>query len=62
MKKYFVKFLSPGTLYSESTTLEIDSHNVATAVEMSKNIVERHGAKPYGFQFITRERQDEELD
>lgn len=62
MKKHFVEFYSPGTFVSEVTEKEIDSWDTAKAIEMSKNIIERHGAKPYGFQFITRSRGDDDLD
>ena len=62
MKKHFVEFLSPGTFVSESTTTEIDSWDVEAAVKMSKDITERHNAKPYGFRFITRERGEKDLD
>ena len=56
MKKHFVEFFSPGTLFSEVSKEEIKSWDVDKAVEMAKNIKERHGATPYGFQFVTRER------
>lgn len=62
MKKYFVEFFSPGTFVSEKTTKEIDCHDTKLAMIMTKEIEERHGAVPYGFQFITRERSDDELD
>lgn len=62
MEKHFVRFLSAGTFTSEETTKEIDSWDVQKAASMSKEITERHGAKPYGFQFITRSRKDDELD
>lgn len=62
MKKHFVVFLSPGTFVSETTTREVDSWDVKQATEMAKEVKERHGATPYGFQFITRERGDSELD
>lgn len=62
MKKHFVRFLSPGTFVSEETTKEIDSWDIDKAVEMSKTILERYDARPYGFYFITRERSDNELD
>ena len=62
MKKHSVKFLSPGTFVSEQSTLEIDSWDIKKAVQMSKTITERHGAKPYGFRFVTRERKKNELD
>jgi len=62
MKKHFVVFYSPGTFVPETTEMLIDSWDVDKAVEMSKGIVERYGAKPYAFKFITRERGEDELD
>ena len=62
MKKHFVEFLSPGTFVSEVSTRDIDSWDVEQAKSMARTIKERHNAKPYGFRFITRERQDNELD
>lgn len=62
MKKHFVEFLSPGTFVSEVTDREIDAWDVDTAMAMATDIVERHSARPYGFQFTTRERNDDELD
>jgi len=62
MKRHFVVFLSPGTFVAESTTKEIESWNPELAKEMASEIQERHGATPYGFYFITRERRDDELD
>lgn len=62
MKKHFVTFYSPGTFVAESDTVEIDDWNVEEAVEMSKNIVQRYNATPYGFQFHTRERNESDFD
>jgi len=62
MKKHFVTFYSPGTMVAETTTKEIDSWNVDKAIEMSKDIKERHGALPYGFRFSTRERTEQDFD
>ena len=62
MQKHFVTFFSPGTFVAEETENPIDSWDVATAVAMSKAVKERYNATPYGFQFITRERKDDELD
>ena len=62
MKKHFVTFFSPGTFVAEDTTRSIDSWDVNKAKEMAKSIKERYGATPYGFQFSTRERKDDELD
>ena len=62
MEKHFVTFLSPGTFVSEQTQKEIDSWDVDKAMQMARNIKERHNATPYGFYFSTRSRKDNELD
>lgn len=62
MKKNFVTFFSPGTFFSEETTKEIDEWNVDLAMEMAKDIYERYDAKPYGFKFYTRERNENDFD
>ena len=62
MKKHFVKFMSPGSFLAEETVKEIDDWDVFKAIEMAKDIIERYHAKPYGFKFFTRERNDDELD
>lgn len=62
MQQHFVSFLSPGSFVSEETVKPIDSWDVDQAVQMARTIVERHGAKPYGFRFITRSRGPDDLD
>ena len=62
MERHFVTFLSPGTFVAEATTKPIDGWLVGEAVEMSKDIVERYDARPYGFYFTTRSRSEKELD
>lgn len=62
MKKHFVTFFSPGTFVAETTTKEIDLWDVERAMEMSGSVLERHNALPYGFQFTTRERGDNDFD
>lgn len=62
MKQHYVTFYSPGTFTAETTRKPITSWDVAQAKEMAKSIDERYGAKPYGFQFMTRERGEHELD
>jgi len=62
IKKHFVVFSSPGTLFSEETIKEIAEWDTEKAIIMSKEIKERYGATPYGFCFITRGRTGEDLD
>ena len=53
-QKHFVTFLSPGSLFSESSSMEIPERSPPLAARMAREITERHGAKPYGFCFETR--------
>lgn len=53
MRKNYVTFFSPGTLFSEQSSVPIESWSIPTAVEMANGILERHGAKAYGFEFKT---------
>ena len=62
MQKHFVTFYSPGTFMSETTSKPIDSWDVEKAKEMAHEVVERYDATPYGFQFSTRSRGDDDLD
>lgn len=62
LKKHFVTFYSPGTFVAEDDTMPIDGWDVEKAVEMARSITQRYNATPYGFQFTTRARNDEELD
>jgi hypothetical protein len=62
MKRHFVEFYSPGTIVAEVSEKPIKSWSVASAKRMAKRIKERHGATPYGFRFITRERGVQDLD
>jgi len=60
--KHFVTFYSPGSFVFEETTQPIDSWDVREAFERSRTVLERYGARPFAFEFSTRERGDEDLD
>ena len=62
MSQHFVSFYSPGTFFAEETTREIDAWDVDAAAAMADAIVERYEARPYGFRFSTRARDDDQLD
>ena len=62
MIKHFVKFLSPVKFVSEESELPIDSWNIEVAMSLAHSIVERYGATPYGFYFLTRTRGENDLD
>lgn len=62
MQQHYVLFYSPGTFFTEQNSVAIDSWDVEKAVELSKNIYQRYGARPFGFQFITKSRSESELD
>ena len=62
MERHFVQFFSPGTLVAETTTLDIDSWDIEKALEMASAVKERYEATPYGFRFLTRSRNDDDLD
>ena len=62
MQAHFVTFYSPGTFVAETNELPIDSWDVKKAMKMAHGITQRYNATPYGFQFSTRERADDELD
>src|SRR5579864_6757012 len=61
-RKHTVTFYSPGTLFSESTTKEIDSWDTKKAVEMADSVMERYNAKPYAFVFRTLKTHDDVSD
>ena len=62
MKKHFVTFFYPGVIVADQTERPIDSWDVDKAVAMARALFEQFGCCAYAFQFITRERNDDELD
>jgi hypothetical protein len=62
MTQHLVMFYCPGTFAAETAIRPIESWDAAAALEMSKGITARYGARPFGFRFITRERGDNDLD
>ena len=60
--KHFIEFYSPGTFVPEITLKSIKDWNISTAKRMAHSIIERHGARPYGFRFITKSRNEKDLD
>lgn len=62
VEKHFVVFYSPGTFVAETNERPIEAWNVDQAVEMARNVLQRHNATPYAFRFITRGREDADLD
>lgn len=53
MRKNYVTFYSPGTLFAEIRTVPIEQWDPTVAVGMSNDVEERYGARPYAFQFST---------
>lgn len=62
MQAHFVTFFSPGTFVSETTDKPIAAWNTDAALALMADVTERYGAKPYGFRFTTRGREENELD
>lgn len=62
IQKHFVRFYSPGTFVAEMSEKPIESWDTDAAMKMADEITERYSATPYGFRFITRGRDDDDLD
>lgn len=62
MRKHLVTFYSPGTLFAEQSSREVESWDPKLAAKMAKDVIERYGATPYAFRFstvLTREPVDD---
>lgn len=53
VEKHYVVFYSPGTIFHETRQQPIESWGIPEACMRARNVVERHGAKPFAFTFIT---------
>ena len=53
-----VTFYSPGTMFPEETTRDIESEDPLEAVCMASTIVERHNAVPHSFRFTVWEKPE----
>jgi hypothetical protein len=62
IEQHFVTFLSPGTFVDEETTKPMDEWDVNVARTLAAQITERYDARPFGFYFTTRRREDDDLD
>lgn len=62
MQAHFVEFFSPGTFFAETSVKPIEAWDVEAAKRLAIDVHERYGARPYGFQFFTKTRKDNELD
>ncbi len=54
LRQHFVTFYSPGTFVHEETTKPMIKWDIKVAQQGAQGIVERHGARPFAFQFSTR--------
>ena len=62
MKANFVTFFSPGTFVNEESTMPIKYWDTDEALKIARGVTERYNAKPFGFQFFTKERGENDLD
>lgn len=62
MQQHYIEFYSPGTFVCETNLVACSAWDIEDAKRIASSIMQRHGARPFGFRFITRERSEEELD
>lgn len=54
MKAHYVEYRSPGSFFFEESLRPIESWDTRKATQMAREVVERHGARPFCFRFLTR--------
>lgn len=52
-EKIYARFLSPGTFVHEESRVPLETGTVDEALRLSSTLVERHGARPFGFMLLT---------
>jgi hypothetical protein len=60
--KHHVVFSSPGSFMDEQSAHDIAAWDVKVAVEHSRTVEARYGAKPFAFQFVTADAPEERVD
>lgn len=59
MKKYFIRYLYPGLIFSDSREVETDM----TTEQWARKLVPRElPCQPFAFQYVVRERGEQDLD
>ena len=53
--RHKVTFYSPGTFFNEQSTRHVQTWSIKDALTLAKGILERYGARPFGFQFSSWE-------
>ena len=51
---HYVEFRSPGTFFDETGMERIGAWDTKIAAKAAAQVTARHGARPYGFVFLTR--------
>lgn len=53
-RKVYAQYFSPGTLFPEIQTIELESGSLQEAAVRAKGVIECHGATPYSFDIVTK--------
>jgi hypothetical protein len=54
IEKTYALYFCPGTLFAETDQRLLETGTIEEACRIAKNIEVRHGARPYGFDIITK--------